>query len=84
MDSEWFNLVKYDSAVVSMNDGTSVALYRRDPEKYRDLLKRTIDIHRRFRSANGRSWPSNTAKRWVTSPRRRLWEKTFEPWTKSQ
>ena len=83
MDSVWFNLVKYDSVVVSMNDGTSVALYRRDPEKYRDLLKRTIDIHRRFR----REWPE-LAKQYrealddITSPQ--AWEKTFEPWTKSQ
>ena len=31
---------RYDSAVVSMNDGTSAALYRRDPEQFRELLRR--------------------------------------------
>ncbi|KQZ75242.1 MULTISPECIES: glycosyltransferase [unclassified Nocardioides] len=76
MDSAWYNLVKYDSAVVSMNDGTSVALYKRDPEKYRDLLKRTIAIHRRFHN----EWPQLAAQyrdalKEITSPE--TWEQTF-------
>ena len=80
MDASWYNLVKYDSAVVSMNDGTSVALYQRDPAHYRDLLKRTIDIHRRFH----REWPRlaqqyRDALGEITSPE--AWEKTFAPWT---
>jgi galactofuranosylgalactofuranosylrhamnosyl-N-acetylglucosaminyl-diphospho-decaprenol beta-1,5/1,6-galactofuranosyltransferase len=79
MDSAWFNLVKYDSAVVSMNDGTSVALYRRDPRLYRDLLKRTIDIHRRFHA----EWPRlaqeyRDALADITSPE--AWEETLGPW----
>ena len=57
MDAKWWNLVKYDSVVVSMNDGSSVALYQRDPAHYRDLLKRTIEIHRRFH----REWPELAA-----------------------
>ncbi len=36
-----------------MNDGTSAALYRRDPEKYRELLRRTVEIHERLY----REWP---------------------------
>src|SRR5690606_9253814 len=80
MDSAWFNLVKYDSAVVSMNDGASVALYQRDPKRYRDLLKRTVDIHRRFHT----EWPRlaqqyRDALGEITSPE--TWEKTFAPWT---
>ncbi len=79
MDSTWFNLVKYDSAVVSMNDGSSVALYQRDPALYRDLLKRTIEIHRRFH----REWPQlaqqyRDALGDITSPE--SWEKTFAPY----
>ncbi|HEX5918393.1 MAG TPA: glycosyltransferase [Nocardioides sp.] len=79
MDAAWFNLVKYDSAVVSMNDGSSVALYRRDPEEYRDLLKRTVAIHRRFHA----EWPAlaqqyRDALGEITSPE--AWEKTFAPW----
>jgi galactofuranosylgalactofuranosylrhamnosyl-N-acetylglucosaminyl-diphospho-decaprenol beta-1,5/1,6-galactofuranosyltransferase len=79
MDAAWYNLVKYDSAVVSMNDGSSVALYKRDPALYRDLLKRTIEIHRRFH----REWPDlaqqyRDALGEITSPE--AWEKTFAPW----
>ena len=80
MDAGWFNLARYDSAVVSMNDGSSVALYKRDPAHYRDLLKRTIEIHRRFH----REWPAlaqqyRDALGEITSPE--AWEKTFAPWT---
>ncbi|WP_110182718.1 glycosyltransferase [Nocardioides solisilvae] len=79
MDSAWFNLVKYDSVVVSMNDGSSVALYQRDPELYKDLLRRTVDIHLRLH----REWPRLAAEyraalAEVTSPEQ--WAKTFEPW----
>jgi len=79
MDSQWYRITKYDSAVVSLPDGTSAALYQRDPEKFQDLLKRTVDIHLRLR----REWP-RLAKEYraalgeITSPE--AWEKTFEPW----
>ncbi len=76
MDAKWYRLANYDSAVVSMNDGTSAALYRRDPAHYRDLLRRTLEIHERFR----REWPRLAAEYRaalgeVTSPE--AWEKTF-------
>jgi galactofuranosylgalactofuranosylrhamnosyl-N-acetylglucosaminyl-diphospho-decaprenol beta-1,5/1,6-galactofuranosyltransferase len=76
MDARWFRLATLDSAVVSMPDGTSAALYKRDPELFRDLLRRTIEIHERLY----REWPrlsqlyrDQLAE--VTSPQR--WEKTF-------
>ena len=78
MDAAWFNLVKYDSVVVSMNDGTSVALYQRDPAHYRDLLKRTVAIHRRFH-ASGRAWPSSTATPSARSPRPRRGRRPSRP-----
>ena len=53
MDARWFRLATLDSAVVSMPDGTSAALYQRDPELFRDLLRRTIEIHERLY----REWP---------------------------
>jgi galactofuranosylgalactofuranosylrhamnosyl-N-acetylglucosaminyl-diphospho-decaprenol beta-1,5/1,6-galactofuranosyltransferase len=31
-----------------MPDGTSAAFYRREPEQFRDLLRRTIEIHERL------------------------------------
>jgi galactofuranosylgalactofuranosylrhamnosyl-N-acetylglucosaminyl-diphospho-decaprenol beta-1,5/1,6-galactofuranosyltransferase len=76
MDARWFRLATLDSAVVSMPDGTSAALYQRDPELFRDLLRRTIEIHERLY----REWP-RLSQRYrdqlaeVTSPQR--WEKTF-------
>ncbi|MEO5853487.1 MAG: glycosyltransferase [Nocardioides sp.] len=79
MDSAWFNLVKYDSVVVSMNDGASVALYQRDPALYRDLLRRTTEMHLRLH----REWPRLAAEYRaalgdITSPE--AWEKTFAPY----
>ena len=58
MDAKWYRLARYDSAIVSMNDGTSAAFYQRDPEKFRDLLKKTIEIHERLR----REWPRLAAE----------------------
>jgi galactofuranosylgalactofuranosylrhamnosyl-N-acetylglucosaminyl-diphospho-decaprenol beta-1,5/1,6-galactofuranosyltransferase len=63
-----------------MPDGSSAALYERDPAKFRDLMKRTVDIHSRFQ----REWPRLAAEYRaalgdITSPE--AWEKTFEPWT---
>jgi galactofuranosylgalactofuranosylrhamnosyl-N-acetylglucosaminyl-diphospho-decaprenol beta-1,5/1,6-galactofuranosyltransferase len=82
MDSQWYRITKYDSVVVSMNDGQTAAFYQRDPERFRDLLKKTVDIHARLR----REWPrlaeeyrSKLAE--VTSPE--AWDETFRPWTGS-
>jgi galactofuranosylgalactofuranosylrhamnosyl-N-acetylglucosaminyl-diphospho-decaprenol beta-1,5/1,6-galactofuranosyltransferase len=80
MDAKWYRLASYDSAVVSMNDGTSAAFYQRDSATFRELLVKTLEIHERFR----REWP-RLAERYraalpeVTSPE--AWEKTFAPWT---
>ena len=80
MDTQWYRITKYDSAIVSMNDGTSAALYQRDPEKFRELLAKTVAIHRRFR----KEWP-RLAEEYraklaeVTSPE--AWDETFRPWT---
>ncbi|MDP2771964.1 MAG: glycosyltransferase [Nocardioides sp.] len=80
MDAKWYRLASYDSAVVSMNDGTSAAFYQRDNVKFRDLMKRTLEIHERYR----REWP-RLAKLYrdelgsVTAPE--AWDETFKPWT---
>lgn len=82
MDAKWYRIARYDSAVVSMPDGSSAALYERDPERFRDLMKRTVEIHARFQ----REWPRLAAEYRaalgdITSPE--AWEKTFAPWTDS-
>ena len=80
MDAKWYHLTRFDSAVVSMNDGTSAALYQRDPEKFRELMTKTFEIHERLK----REWP-RLAQEYraklgdITSPE--TWERTFEPWT---
>lgn len=79
MDAKWYRLASFDSAVVSMNDGTSAALYVRDQERFKDLMKRTLEIHARLR----KEWPALAAQyraalHDVTSPE--TWEKTFAPW----
>jgi galactofuranosylgalactofuranosylrhamnosyl-N-acetylglucosaminyl-diphospho-decaprenol beta-1,5/1,6-galactofuranosyltransferase len=76
MDARWYRLATMDSAVVSMPDGTSAALYQRDPELFRDLLSRTIAIHERLY----REWPRLAREyrdqlREVTSEA--AWDKTF-------
>ena len=80
MDAKWYRLARYDSAVVSMTDGTSAALYRRDPAQFRELMRRTVEIHERS-GASGRGWPRSTApsSAEITSPE--AWDETFRPWT---
>jgi galactofuranosylgalactofuranosylrhamnosyl-N-acetylglucosaminyl-diphospho-decaprenol beta-1,5/1,6-galactofuranosyltransferase len=78
-DAKWYQLASFDSAIVSMNDGTSAALYRRDPELFKSMLKRTVQLHERYR----REWPelARTYREHlgeITSPE--AWEKTFAPW----
>ncbi len=82
VDLKWYRLAQYDSVVASMPDGTSAALYRRDPEHYRALLAETLRLHRTM----WQDWPRLAA--WyreklpeITSPE--AWEQTFEPWTRS-
>ena len=83
MDAKWYRLAGYDSAIVSMNDGASAALYRRDPERYRELLRKTIAIHAQLHG----EWPRLAAQYRaaladITSPE--AWEETFRPWTEDE
>jgi galactofuranosylgalactofuranosylrhamnosyl-N-acetylglucosaminyl-diphospho-decaprenol beta-1,5/1,6-galactofuranosyltransferase len=77
MDAKWPLLARYDAAIVSLPDGTSAAMYKRDPERYRDLLRRTLEIHQRL----AREWP-RLAKEYrgaleeITAPD--AWEATFK------
>ena len=76
MDAHWYRLATLDSAVVSMPDGTSAAFYQRDPDRFKDLLRRTVEIHERLY----REWPQ-LAQTYrdqldqITSPE--AWEATF-------
>jgi len=48
-DSKWWRLSNVDSAVVTTADGTGASWYRRDPERFRAMLARSVDLHRRLR-----------------------------------
>jgi galactofuranosylgalactofuranosylrhamnosyl-N-acetylglucosaminyl-diphospho-decaprenol beta-1,5/1,6-galactofuranosyltransferase len=76
MDAKWWMIAQFDSVVVSSPDGTSTAWYHRDPEEFRDLLKRTVEIHQRLY----REWPQlaqtyRAALDEITSAEQ--WSKTF-------
>ena len=76
MDAAWYKLATMDSAVVSMPDGTSAAYYQRQPELFRQQLRKTVEIHERLY----REWP-RLAEQYraslgeITSPE--VWADTF-------
>lgn len=81
LDLKWWLLAQLDSALVSSADGTSASWYKRDPEQFRDLAKRSIAIHARL----VKEWPE-LAKQYreavpdLVSPK--TWAETFEESTK--
>jgi galactofuranosylgalactofuranosylrhamnosyl-N-acetylglucosaminyl-diphospho-decaprenol beta-1,5/1,6-galactofuranosyltransferase len=77
IDRHWGLLSQYDSALVSSADGSKVAWYQRDPQRFKKILKRTSMLHARL----SREWPE-LSKRYqaamgeLTSPE--VWRKTFD------
>jgi galactofuranosylgalactofuranosylrhamnosyl-N-acetylglucosaminyl-diphospho-decaprenol beta-1,5/1,6-galactofuranosyltransferase len=77
MDAKWWMIAQFDSAVVSMPDGTSASWYQRDPDEFQDLLKRTFEIHTRLY----REWPTLARRYRQALPdivSTDQWSKTFE------
>lgn len=77
IDRHWSLLAQVDSALVSSADGTKVAWYQRDPERFRRLLARTSLLHARLT----REWPElsrryRAAMAEIASPE--AWRATFE------
>ncbi|MFI0410755.1 glycosyltransferase [Actinomadura sp. 3N508] len=77
IDRHWGLLSQLDSALVSSADGTKVAWYQRDPERFRTLLKRTSVLHARL----SREWPElsrryRAAMGEIASPE--AWRATFD------
>lgn len=77
IDRHWSLLSQVDSALVSSADGTKVAWYQRDPERFKKLLARTSLLHARL----GREWPElsrryRAAMAEIASPE--AWRATFE------
>ncbi len=77
LDAKWWMISQFDSVVVSMPDGAGAAWHQRDPDEFRDLLRRTLEIHQRLY----REWPGlareyRQALDHIVSPGQ--WAKTFE------
>lgn len=75
-DAKWHRIARYDSAIVSMPDGTAAAFYKRDRATFFEMLRKTIEIHRRLRA----EWEVLAATyqaslEEVTAPE--TWERTF-------
>ncbi|MFI0450836.1 glycosyltransferase [Actinomadura sp. 6N118] len=52
VDQTWWLLTKFDSALVSSADGTKVAWYQRDPQRFWSLIKRASALHAQL----GKDW----------------------------
>ena len=42
---QWWRLARVDSALVSAANGSSASWYQRDPEKFRELMARSVRLH---------------------------------------
>ncbi len=81
VDLKWWLLAQFDSALVSSADGTSAAWYKRRPEKFRDLVSRSLTLHTQL----AKEWPQlaqqyKDALPELSSPK--TWHETFETSTK--
>jgi galactofuranosylgalactofuranosylrhamnosyl-N-acetylglucosaminyl-diphospho-decaprenol beta-1,5/1,6-galactofuranosyltransferase len=77
LDQKWWLLSQFDSALVSAADGTSAAWYRRNPDQFRNLLRRSMVIHARL----WKEWESLSAQYKEALPdlvSPETWQKTFE------
>jgi galactofuranosylgalactofuranosylrhamnosyl-N-acetylglucosaminyl-diphospho-decaprenol beta-1,5/1,6-galactofuranosyltransferase len=45
MDARWWLLSQFDSAVVSTADGLGAAWYKRDRDRFNDIMKRSVLLH---------------------------------------
>ncbi|WP_141012732.1 glycosyltransferase [Nocardioides sambongensis] len=82
-DARWHKIARYDSALVSLPDGTATAFYRRDRATFFAKMKETVAIHKELATR----WDElaeqyRAALGDITSPE--TWEKTFGPWVESE
>ncbi|MFH5824205.1 glycosyltransferase [Georgenia sp. AZ-5] len=48
IDAKWWMLSQFDSAVVTNADGSGAVWYHRDPEKFRELMARSVAVHQKI------------------------------------
>ncbi|MET0734708.1 MAG: glycosyltransferase [Microbacterium sp.] len=76
-DALWWRMRDYDSALVSLADGSGRAIYTRDRRTFRRMLVESVRLHRRLR----RDWPRLAASyRAAADDLTSLpaWQRTFE------
>ncbi|MDX6431137.1 MAG: galactofuranosylgalactofuranosylrhamnosyl-N-acetylglucosaminyl-diphospho-decaprenol [Streptosporangiaceae bacterium] len=77
VDQSWWLLTKFDSALVSSADGTSLAWYQRDPKRFWSLVQRATALHGRLM----REWPRLSAQYRAAIPSLASpeeWQDTFD------
>jgi galactofuranosylgalactofuranosylrhamnosyl-N-acetylglucosaminyl-diphospho-decaprenol beta-1,5/1,6-galactofuranosyltransferase len=82
VDLKWWLVSQFDSALVSSADGTAVSWYKRHPEQFRDLLRRSIAVHSRLT----KEWPDLAARYKAALPdlvSPEAWHETFEESTET-
>ena len=48
MDSRWWLLSQFDSAVVTTADGSGASWYKRDPKRFTDIMRRSFAVHQKL------------------------------------
>lgn len=77
MDARWWRLSQLDSAVVSSADGSGASWYKRQPEKFRSMMARSLRLHQvLLRDWDTLSQKYSDALPGYTSPE--AWKETFE------
>lgn len=77
MDARWWRLSQLDSAIVSSADGSGASWYKRQPERFRLMLMRSMKLHQQlFREWDKLSKQYSEALPQFTSPE--AWKETFE------
>jgi galactofuranosylgalactofuranosylrhamnosyl-N-acetylglucosaminyl-diphospho-decaprenol beta-1,5/1,6-galactofuranosyltransferase len=76
VDQQWWRLAQFDSVLVSSADGSGAAWLRRDPERFRSIMRRSTVLHARL----ARQWEQlaatyKAAVPTISSPE--SWAKTF-------
>ena len=77
VDLRWWLLAQLDSALVSSADGTTTSWYKRDPDQFRDLARRSVAIHARL----AKEWPALSKRYKDALPdlvSSKTWHDTFE------
>ena len=83
IDNKWWRMSLYDSAIVSNAEGTGFSWYRRDPQRFRRMLREALAIHTQIFA----QWPKLREQYQSALPRITsldAWADTFTVHTESE